>query len=137
MSTNNIIIISITLIIIAIILGAFSSHYLNKILLEKQISSINIGIRYQLFHSLSLIVICLNKNKFNKHLNKSLYLMLLGTIFFCFSIYLLNFNSYVEIPLFVMGPITPIVGLLLIFSWIVLLFSVKKRILSSRKFFNN
>mgnify|MGYP001354512481 FL=1 len=126
MSTNNIIKISITLIIIAIILGAFSSHYLNKVLLEKQISSINIGIRYQLFHSLSLIVICLNKNKFNKHLNKSLYLMLLGTIFFCFSIYLLNFNSYVEIPLFILGSITPIGGVLLIFSWIVLLFSIKK-----------
>jgi len=126
MLTNNIIRISITLIIIAIILGAFSSHYLNKVLLEKQISSINIGIRYQLFHSLSLIVICLNKNKFNKHLNKSLYLMLLGTIFFCFSIYLLNFNSYVEIPLFVLGPITPIGGVLLIFSWIILLFSIKK-----------
>ena len=126
MLTNNIIRISITLIIIAIILGAFASHYLNKVLLEKQISSINIGIRYQLFHSLSLIVICLNKNKFNKHLNKSLYLMLLGTIFFCFSIYLLNFNSYVEIPLFVLGPITPIGGVLLIFSWIILLFSIKK-----------
>ena len=126
MLTNNIIRISITLIIIAIILGAFSSHYLNKVLLEKQISSINIGIRYQLFHSLSLIVICLNKKKFNNYLNKSLYLMLLGTIFFCFSIYLLNFNSYVEIPLFVLGPITPIGGVLLIFSWIVLLFSIKK-----------
>ena len=126
MSTNNIIRISITLIIIAIVLGAFSSHYFNKVLLEKQISSINIGIRYQLFHSLSLIVVCLNKNKFNKHLNKSLYLMLLGTIFFCFSIYLLNLNSYVEIPLFVLGPITPIGGVLLIFSWIVLLFSIKK-----------
>ena len=126
MSTNNIIKISITLIIIAIILGAFSSHLLNKVLLEKQISSINVGIRYQLFHSLSLIVICLNKKKFNKHLNKSLYLMLLGTIFFCFSIYLLNFNSYIEIPLFVLGPITPIGGVLLIFSWIVLLFSIKK-----------
>ena len=126
MSTNNIIKISITLIIIAIILGAFSSHLLNKVLLEKQISSINVGIRYQLFHSLSLIVICLNKKKFNKHLNKSLYLMLLGTIFFCFSIYLLNFNSYVEIPLFVLGPITPVGGVLLIFSWIVLLFSIKK-----------
>ena len=126
MSTNNIIRISIILIIIAIVLGAFSSHYFNKVLLEKQISSINIGIRYQLFHSLSLIVICLNKKKFNKHLNKSLYLMLLGTIFFCFSIYLLNFNSYVEIPLSVLGPITPIGGVLLIFSWIVLLFSVKK-----------
>ena len=126
MSTNNIIRISITLIIIAIVLGACSSHYFNKVLLEKQISSINIGIRYQLFHSLSLIVICLNKKKFNNHLNKSLYLMLLGTIFFCFSIYLLNFNSYVEIPLFVLGPITPIGGVLLIFSWIVLFFSVKK-----------
>ncbi len=126
MSTNNIIRISIILIIISIILEAFSSHYLNKVLLEKQISSINIGIRYQLFHSLSLIVICLNKKKFNKHLNKSLYLMLLGTIFFCFSIYLLNFNSYVEIPLFILGPITPIGGILLIFSWIVLIFSIKK-----------
>ena len=126
MSTNNIIRISIILIITAIILAAFSSHFLNKVLLEKQINSINIGIRYQLFHSLSLIVICLNKKKFNKHLNKSLYLMLLGTIFFCFSIYLLNFNSYIEIPLFVLGPITPIGGVLLIFSWIVLLFSIKK-----------
>ena len=126
MSTNNIIRISITLIVIAIAIGAFSSHLLNNVLLEKQISSINIGIRYQLFHSLSLILFCLNKKKFNKQLNKSLYLMLLGTIFFCFSIYLLNFKDYYEIPLFVLGPITPIGGILLIFSWIVLFFSIKK-----------
>ena len=123
MLTNNIIRISITLIIIAIILGAFSSHYFNKVLLEKQISSINIGIRYQLFHSLSLIVICLNKKKFNKYLNK--FILNAFRNYFCFSIYLLNFNSYVEIPLFVLGPITPI-EVLLIFSWIVLLFSIKK-----------
>ena len=37
MSTNNIIRISITLIIIAIVLGAFSSHYFNKVLLENKL----------------------------------------------------------------------------------------------------
>jgi len=126
MSTNNIIKISIILIIIAILLGAFSSHYFNKILLEKQISSINIGIRYQLFHSLSLLLICLNKKKFNKHINKSLYFMLAGTLLFSFSIYLLNFNKYVQIPLFILGPLTPFGGILLITSWIFLFFSIKK-----------
>tara|TARA_B100000900_G_scaffold60112_2_gene45583 strand:- start:3937 stop:4323 length:387 start_codon:yes stop_codon:yes gene_type:complete len=126
MSTNNIIKISIILIIIAILLGAFSSHYFNKILLEKQISSINIGIRYQLFHSLSLLLICLNKKKFNKHINKSLYFMLAGTLLFSFSIYLLNFNKYVQIPLFILGPLTPFGGILLITSWVFLFFSIKK-----------
>lgn len=126
MSTNNIIKISIILIIIAILLGAFTSHYFNKILFEKQISSINIGIRYQLFHSLSLLLICFNKKKFNKHINKSLYFMLAGTLLFSFSIYLLNFNKYVEIPLFILGPTTPLGGMLLITSWIFLFFSIKK-----------
>jgi uncharacterized membrane protein YgdD (TMEM256/DUF423 family) len=52
--------------------------------------------------------------------------MLAGTLLFSFSIYLLNLNKYIEIPLFILGPTTPFGGMLLITSWIFLFFSIKK-----------
>ena len=83
----------------------------------------NIGIRYQLFHSLSLIVFASTK-KFNNILIKFI-LNALGTIFVQSFIKSL---IAVEIPFLFWDPAT-IGGVLLIFSWIVLLLVLKiKRI---------
>lgn len=114
------------LIIIAIILGAIGTHYLQNIITEKELKSIEIGVRYQLFHGISILILALNAQKFNLNITKSLNIMTIGVFLFSFSIYLLSIQRLLDIPMNFLGPITPIGGFLLITSWIILFFSVKK-----------
>ena len=118
--------IAIILIVSAIGLGAIGAHFLKNILTNSELNSLNIGVRYQLFHGLSLLVLSLNAKKFNSNINKSLNLMATGICLFSFSIYLLSFQKSVNLSMTFLGPITPIGGVLLITSWITLFFSFKK-----------
>jgi uncharacterized membrane protein YgdD (TMEM256/DUF423 family) len=52
--------------------------------------------------------------------------MIVGTIIFSFSIYLLSTKDYLSINVNFLGPVTPIGGVLLSISWIILLFSTEK-----------
>ena len=113
-------------IITSIGLGALGAHSLKEILNENELHSLETGIRYQLFHGLALLVLALNTNKFNANLKKSINIMTIGICLFSFSIYLLSIQEVTKISMSFLGPITPIGGLLLIISWIILLFSIKK-----------
>ena len=120
--------IAIILIVSAIGLGAIGTHFLRNILSNSELNTLNIGVRYQLFHGLSLLVLALNAKKFNSNINKSLNLMTTGICLFSFSIYLLSFQKSVNLSMTFLGPITPIGGVLLITSWITLFFSSIKKI---------
>ena len=110
----------------AVALGAIGAHALKDTLSENQLHSFETGVRYQLFHAITLLVLTLNAEKFNYHLKKSLTLMSIGVCLFSFSIYLLSIQDAIGISLSFLGPITPIGGLLLICAWLILLFSIKK-----------
>ena len=110
----------------SVVLGAFGAHLLKDLLTEHQLSSFQTGIRYQMFHGLSILILALNKNYFTEKLNKVLQLMSVGIILFSLSIYLLNLQELLELPLSFLGPVTPLGGLFLIVSWILLFFNVKK-----------
>ena len=81
--------IAIIFILTGIGLGALGAHLLKEILSVNELNSLNIGIRYQLFHGLALLILALNAKKFNYHFKKSLNIMITGTCLFSFSIYLL------------------------------------------------
>ena len=110
----------------SVVLGAFGAHLLKDLLTEHQLSSFQTGIRYQMFHGLSILILALNENYFTKKLNRVLQLMSVGIILFSLSIYLLNLQELLELPLSFLGPVTPLGGLFLIVSWILLFFNVKK-----------
>ncbi len=110
----------------SVVLGAFGAHLLKDLLTEHQLSSFQTGIRYQMFHGLSILILTLNKNYFTDKLNRVLLLMSVGIILFSLSIYLLNLQELLELPLSFLGPVTPLGGLFLIVSWILLFFNVKK-----------
>ena len=110
----------------SVVLGAFGAHLLKDLLTEQQLSSFQTGIRYQMFHGLSILILTLNKNYFTEKLNRVLQLMSVGIILFSLSIYLLNLQELLELPLSFLGPVTPLGGLFLIVSWILLFFNVKK-----------
>ena len=126
MTTDKFIKIAIFFGVTAVALGALGTHTLKHILSNNQLHSFETGVRYQLIHAITLLILTLNADRFNHHLRKSLKLMTAGICFFSFSIYLLSIQHTIAIPLSFLGPITPIGGLLLICAWIILFFSIKK-----------
>lgn len=118
--------IAILLALTAVTLGALGAHMLQDLLSNSQIHAFETGVRYQLFHAITLLILTLNSEKFNKHLKKSLSIMTLGICLFSLSIYLLCTQHIIGLSLSFLGPITPIGGILLICSWIILIFSIKK-----------
>lgn len=109
----------------AVALGAFGSHWLKKLLDEQSLNTFEIGIRYQMIHALALIILGLNHRKFNEtKLNIALWMMVLGTILFSGSLYLLaTRNLWGNESFSFVGAITPLGGLLFILSWLILFFS--------------
>lgn len=116
---------------IAVILGAFGSHGLKKVLPIEQIITFQTGIRYQMYHTLFLLFIG-TTTIINQKLKKVIYnLTTTGIIFFSGSIYLLATNSLTPIDFRVIGFITPIGGFFLIIAWLLLFIElvrpIKKR----------
>lgn len=120
--------IGIILCAISVVLGAFSAHLLKDILSNSSLTSFKTGVRYQFLHGLIIIILSLNFDKFKiKILVRSLMLFLIGIILFSLSIYVLSIQTILDINLNILGPMTPIGGLILISAWINLLFSIRKK----------
>ena len=113
---------------IAIILGAFGAHGLKKVLNIEQLTTFETGVKYQMYHALFLLFIG-TTTLINQKLKKTiLNLTITGVLFFSGSIYLLATNSLTTIDFKVIGFITPIGGIFLIFAWFLLFFDLIKPI---------
>lgn len=123
---NKLIIIAALLAFLAVALGAFGAHTLNELLTTEKLNSFETGVRYQFYHSLALLIIGLNANKLNATALIGKF-MLIGIVFFSFSIYLLSLQELIGFNLSILGPITPIGGLLLMISWLILIFKNYKK----------
>ncbi|MGB0254601.1 MAG: DUF423 domain-containing protein [Flavobacteriaceae bacterium] len=103
----------------AVILGAFGAHLLEQYLSTEVLQSYEVGVRYQFFHGLALLFLSLDKNVFSK---RTATLFVIGTLLFSGSIYGLSLSSMSLSTLpKILGPVTPIGGLLLILGWVNLL----------------
>lgn len=112
---------AIILIVLGVVLGAFGAHGLKDIVAPEKIASYEVGVRYQIYHGLALLVIALNAKCFDKRLKLFNGLILAGVVLFSGSIYLLALNEVVSVDLKFLGPVTPIGGVLMIMGWGVLL----------------
>ncbi|WP_348825194.1 DUF423 domain-containing protein [Flavobacterium aestuarii] len=118
---------------IAIILGAFGAHGLKKVLSIEQLATFETGVKYQMYHALFLLFIG-TTTLINQKLKKTiLTLTVTGVLFFSGSIYLLATNSLTPIDFKVIGFITPIGGLFLIISWLLLFFDLIKPLKKKNK----
>ncbi len=111
---------------IAIAFGALGAHALKEIFDVHALEAWKTAVFYQIVHSLAVLIILVVHKVYKMYsINLVLNLMISGFILFSTSIYLLSFNSVWGIESLgkILGPITPIGGLLMISSWIV--FSVK------------
>lgn len=112
--------------ILGIVLGAFAAHSLEMFLDVKAIKSFETGVRYQIFHAFFLLI--LGGTSFISQKTKSyvLILVIIGVIFFSFSIYGLATNALTSFDFKTIAFITPIGGLFLILAWAVLLINILK-----------
>lgn len=112
---------------IAIILGAFGAHALKAVLNENQLVSFETGVRYQFYHALFLLFVGTTVLLSDKIKKIILTLVVIGVLFFSGSIYLLATNDLTSVDFKVIGPITPIGGLLFIGAWTTLFLNILKQ----------
>ena len=105
--------------LLSVILGAFGSHKLKNKLTQTEIQSFEIGVKYLMYHGLSLLIIS------QLYLDISVWvtaLITIGTLIFSFSIFFLSTQTLFNRNLKILGPLTPLGGLLMIIGWFLLLF---------------
>ena len=108
-----------------VMIGAFGAHAL-KALLEhaNRVETFETAVKYQFYHALGLMLIALLMDKFpTGTLNHAAWAMFGGTIIFSGSLYI---RCLTEITKF--GMITPIGGVLLVASWLLLALRVIKHL---------
>jgi uncharacterized membrane protein YgdD (TMEM256/DUF423 family) len=102
---------------VAIVLGAFGAHAWKDVLGER-ISTFELANDYHIRHALAILVIALIFDYLNITKVWPLVLLLAGVLCFSGSLYLLSFPGTFGGGLrSIMGPITPIGGLLMIAGW--------------------
>ncbi|MDM1292920.1 DUF423 domain-containing protein [Sphingobacterium sp. N143] len=106
---------------LAILLGAFGAHAFKKILSTEKLASFEVGVRYQMYAALTLLVIGFNFSFEYQSEQVIYYLITSGTLLFSGSIYFLSFAEYWKKNLKFLGPITPLGGLLMIAGWVAII----------------
>ncbi|ANW95334.1 hypothetical protein AXE80_03090 [Wenyingzhuangia fucanilytica] len=102
---------------IAVMLGAFGAHALKEILSESELNSFETGVRYQIIHSLLLFVVMMIPMFKEKQKKRIANILISGMIAFSGSIYLLVLGG---VPSKYIWFITPLGGLLLLASWLMI-----------------
>lgn len=102
---------------LGVVLGALGAHALKKVLDVDQLTTFEVGVRYQMYHALFLLFIGTTHFIHEKAKKIVFYLVVVGVVFFSGSIYLLATNNLTSFDFKVLGPITPIGGVLMILGW--------------------
>ena len=119
--SKNLIILASILAAIAIALGAFGAHGLREVLSADQLSNFQTGVRYHFYHVFALLFIALLSTSLPKtDFRWVARFFLIGIACFSGSLYLLSTASLHSIPERILGPITPLGGLMFICGWIAL-----------------
>jgi uncharacterized membrane protein YgdD (TMEM256/DUF423 family) len=120
--------------LLAVVLGAFGAHGLQRLVEAKSVTSFETGVRYQMYHAFLLFVLGLLPGVFERIKRIVFYLVIVGVTLFSFSIYLLAINSLFDFDFKVIAFITPIGGALLIAAWVILGVGIYKSKLDSCSF---
>ena len=109
--------------LLAIAFGAFGAHALKKSLTDDQLKSFETGVKYQMYHAILLLVLSFNLNLDTALESNMIYCFIFGTFLFSFSIYALVIGASKGRSLRLLGPVTPLGGLLLLVGWALLFYS--------------
>lgn len=119
---------------IAVALGAMGAHFLKSkletgLITEANLQAFETAVKYQVYHSIALLIIALLSDKLNsKLLPKAGYCFMAGIVLFSGSLYLLSTSTLLGLTkMRWLGPITPIGGLFFIAGWLLLAFAGMKK----------
>ena len=109
---------------LAILFGAFGSHALKERLSAQSLEVYDIATRDLMFHALGIFLIALLGFQLPKEsLEIPVIMMIVGTSIFSGSLYLIAMLDFKKL-----GMVTPIGGLLLIVSWLLLAYNTYKTV---------
>ena len=109
---------------LAILFGAFGSHALKERLSAQSLEVYDIATRYLMFHALGIFLIALLGFQLPKEsLEIPVTMMIVGISIFSGSLYLIAMLDFKKL-----GMVTPIGGLLLIVSWLLLAYNTYKTV---------
>ena len=119
--SRQIIITAAILGMLGVIAGAFAAHGLKPKLTIENLEIWHTAVQYQFYHVFALLFLSLLPGK-SKLINAAYWLFTLGIVFFSGSLYLLACRDLLGAPGMknIMGPITPLGGVLFICGWAVL-----------------
>lgn len=104
---------------LAVCLGAFGAHGLKPLLSEYQLMIYEKAVFYQFVHVLASFVALLAALFFrNDKFQTASILFLVGILLFSGSLYGLAIYDLFPLPKFILGPITPLGGMLFTIGWI-------------------
>ena len=104
--------------LIAITLGAFTTHGLQDVLTTREMSSLETGIRYQIYHVIVLLFVNTYSSFSNKLKNYVSYVFFFGMVLFSGSIYAIHIFNY---PVKSIWFVTPMGGLLFMIGWLLMI----------------
>lgn len=111
---------------LSVIFGAYGAHGLKGLISAESIAVFETGVRFQMYHGLLALLIG-GFGFLNVKIYKTLFfLILLGVLCFSGSIYGLATNALTSFDFTKIALLTPLGGLLLIISWVILIISLLK-----------
>lgn len=100
-------------LLLAVALGAFGAHGLEKTLTEKSLATYKTGVQYHFYHGLGLVFVGIIQHIFaGLNFEKVALCFTMGILFFCFNCYIYAITS---IKVFAM--IVPIGGVFFLIGW--------------------
>jgi uncharacterized membrane protein YgdD (TMEM256/DUF423 family) len=106
---------------LAVITGAFGAHGLKPLLNDMQLEVWHTAVQYQFYHVFALLFLSTFARANSRMAKAAYYLFTFGIVLFSGSLYLLACRDLIGWGwLSLMGPVTPIGGLLFILGWLML-----------------
>lgn len=111
---------------LSVIFGAFGAHALKEVISTDSIATFEVGVRYQMYHALAILIVGLSKPLLQSVQKTILVLFSTGIILFSGSIYLLSLNTLLPFDAKVIGLLTPLGGACFIIGWCYFLIKIIK-----------
>jgi uncharacterized membrane protein YgdD (TMEM256/DUF423 family) len=107
---------------LSVALGAIASHALKDRISAEHLAVFQTGVTYQFYHGIGILLMMGMYRRLHSNVVKRvLYLFSIGIVFFSGSLYLLSTRDItVGDMLKIIGPLTPIGGVLFIIGWVYL-----------------
>ena len=107
----------------SVLFGAFGAHLLEPhLIVIDRLDTYETAVKYQFYHVFLILILGLLYNHFNQSIiNYAFFVCVSGIFLFSGSLYVLCLTNNS-----VWGIITPFGGILLIISWLLLFFSIKR-----------